>query len=305
MAHDRGNGFLRQGGGADLDHLRVENARHILLEHRILVSVVDLDPAAAGAGPGGLLADPLHGDGGDVADEIRNRLGRLAVIDDIVIDLVADDEEIVLLGDGDHLGQDALGIDGAGGIVGVDDEDARDRRVVFHRKAQIVQVGVPVVVGVEAIGDGPLSGMGRFGRGVGRIGRRGADDPRFAPQKSIDLLNGVSQAIEEDDIVGGDLGLAPAVGQFGEKLAGLQHAAGRAVSVGAVFHRQLSNDRLHPLRNFLPLGHRVADVLHVGLDTEALELFGDLDNGADFVGQFPRPNVHDVVAHTFTPRFLD
>jgi hypothetical protein len=71
----------------------------------ILVGVVDLDPAATGPGPGGFLAIPFMAMAG-VADQVGDRPS-IAVVDDIVV-IVGDDEEVVFLGNGDDLAQDAL-----------------------------------------------------------------------------------------------------------------------------------------------------------------------------------------------------
>ncbi len=221
-----------------------------------------------------------------------------------MVDLVGDDEEVELAGDGDHLAQDALGVDGAGGVVRIDDEDAADRRIVLDRQAQVVQVRIPVVVRIEAVGDRLLAGVGALGRRVRRVGRRRTDHPRLAAQKAVDLLDGIAEAVEEDDVLSADLGLAAAVGLLGEKFAGFEQSLGRTVAVGAVGHRQVGDDLFHPFGNLLPLGNRVADILHVGLDAQGVELFGDLDDGPDLVGQLAGAYVDDVVAHTLSPDFF-
>ena len=203
----------------------------------------------------------------------------------------------ILLGDGDHLLENPLRPDGSGGVVRVDDQDAGDGRVVLDRQAQVVEVGIPVVGRVEAIADRPLPGVGGFTGGMGGIGRRGADDAGFAAQQAVDFLDGVAQAVEEDDVVRRDLRLAAAVGHLGEELAGLQDSLGGAVAVGAVLHGQVGDDLLHPLGDDFALGDRVADVLHVGLDAEGPELVGDLDDRPDLVGQFSGADMNDVVAH--------
>ena len=98
MAEDRGNGLLRQGRRTNLDHLRVEHALHVLVENRVLVGIVDLNPTAARPRPGQLLADPLHGDGRHVADQVGDRLGRLSVVHDIVVNLIGDNSFDIRIG---------------------------------------------------------------------------------------------------------------------------------------------------------------------------------------------------------------
>ena len=139
--------------------------------------------------------------------------------------------------------------------------------------------------------------MGGFAGRVGRVGRRRADHPRFPFQQAVDFLDRITEAVEEDDIVDRHLGLAAAVGPLGEKGAGFRNTLGGAVGVGAVGHRQVGDDLFHPLRDNLAFGDRVADVFHVGVDAERLELVGDFDDGADLVSQLAGTDVNNIVAH--------
>ncbi len=132
---------------------------------------------------------------------------------------------------------------------------------------------------------------------MGRIGRGRADNAGFSPQQAVDFLDGVAKPVEKDNVICGDLGFAATVGPLCQKLTGLRDALGRTVAVAAIRHGQIGNDLLHPLGDDFSLGDRVADVLHVGLDAERLELVGDLDDGPDFVGQLAGADMNDIVAH--------
>ncbi len=132
---------------------------------------------------------------------------------------------------------------------------------------------------------------------MSRVGGCGPDHSRFTAQQAVNFLDGVTQAVEKDDIVGRHLGFAPAVGHFGQERPGFRNPLGGAVAVGTVLHGQVGDDLLHPWRNHLPLGDRIANVLHIGLDAERLELVGNLDDSPDFVGQLAGTDMNDVVAH--------
>jgi len=69
-----------------------------------------------------------------------------------------------------------------------------------------------MVIRIEDIGERPVADMGGLRRGMGGVARGGDDDPGGAAEKAEDLGDGIAEAVEEDDILGGDLHLAPAVG---------------------------------------------------------------------------------------------
>jgi hypothetical protein len=104
-----------------------------------------------------------------------------------------------------------------------------------------------------------------------------------------------------DDVLGCNLGLAAPVGLLGEKLACLQDPLGGAVAVAAVLHSQIGDDLFHPQGNHFTFGNRVANVLHVGVDAESSELFGNVDDSPNLVSQFAGTDMNNVVAHDFLP----
>ena len=97
---------------------------------------------------------------------------------------------------------------------------------------QVVQVGHPVVVRVQLVGQVLVAAVGGLGRGVRAVGGRGADDAGLAAQEAVHLGHGVADAVEEDDVVGRDLRAAAAVDLLGQELARGGHAGRVAVGPG-------------------------------------------------------------------------
>jgi len=149
VLHDGRDHGLGQGGGADLVHLAGQDQVDVLAELLVALAVVDLDPAAAGAGPGELLGYSFQRDRRDIADHVADRYGALAVIDDVDVDLVRDDEQTELPGQGHDLLQGFPAIDHAGGVVRVDDHDGADAGVVLDLAAHLGQVRLPAVGGIK------------------------------------------------------------------------------------------------------------------------------------------------------------
>ena len=289
---------LRQGGGADLEHLGVEDRLHVGGEHRVAAAVVHLDPAAAAARPGHLLGDAAHADRRHpVADDRTQRRAHRAVVGHVLVDLVADDEQVVLLADLDDGPHHVRRVDRAGGVVRVDDEDAGHGRVVLDVVFEVLEVRVPEVVRIEDVGDRLDTGVGRLGGTVGGVAGRGHDHPGGGLEEAVDLGDGVAQAVEKDDVVRVDLHPAPRVGAGGHEFAGRLQPPGRAVAVGGVLVHGLGDDLLHPVGHLLALGNGVADVLPVDLDAHLLELFADANDVANLVVEFACTTVQYISTH--------
>lgn len=75
--------------------------------------------------------------------------------------------------------------------------------------------------------------MGGFRGGVCAVGGGGSEYSCFSFEESVDLGDGVADAVEEHDVVGGDLYAAVSlVDVLGEEGACFGDASGVAVSVG-------------------------------------------------------------------------
>ena len=302
VLHDGRYHHLGQGGGADLVHLGGQDQVDVLAELIIVLAVIDLDPAAARTGPGELLGYSLERDGRHITDYVADRYGALAVVDDVVVDLVADDEQAELFGDSHDLLKDLFAVHHAGGVVRVDDHDGADARVVDDLAAQFLKVRFPAVCGVEPEMQRRCLGMAHFTKGVGGVGGRWHQYPCLGLQATVDLGNGVPQPVEEDDIVRSDLSAVALVGGLTDKLAGFQDAAGVAIAPAVIVHYGLGHDLFHPVRDLLSLDDRVTDVFPVDGDTAFLKFFRYVDNVADLVGQLSAAGLYQVNTHAV--RFL-
>ena len=127
----------------------VLEALGIDFEFRISFDVQHLDPAAACSRPRVFLADASQRQCGHVTDNLGEMERLRAVVADVGIDLVADDEETELSGDLDDLCQGLSRIRQPSGVVGVNEGDGDDLRVVFHLAAQLVQIWLPVVPRIQ------------------------------------------------------------------------------------------------------------------------------------------------------------
>jgi hypothetical protein len=75
------------------------------------------------------------------ASDASGRVGRV-VVEDLVVDLVGHEDEFVPAGQVDDAAQDMVGIDRAGRVVRVDDDDRLGARRDLRR--EVLQIGRPV-----------------------------------------------------------------------------------------------------------------------------------------------------------------
>ena len=66
---------------------------------------------------------------------------------DMAVNLVAYQKQIVFFRQGGNLSQNFSWVNHAGWIVGVDDQNSGDGRIVFYFIFQIIQVGQPIFSG--------------------------------------------------------------------------------------------------------------------------------------------------------------
>ena len=209
-----------------------------------------------------------------------------AIVGNLVVDFVADDEQVVALGDVHNLLEDVERVDHAGRVVRVQDEDAGDARVVLHLVLEFFEVRVPVVFRLQTVGNRCRVSMGGFGRAMRRVGRGRSDDTGVHREQAIDGGDGVTEAVEEQDVIDVDLCTAELVVLLHQEFAGLEHALGGAVAVAAVCADEVHNNVLDPVGNLAFLFNRVADVFPMDWQAECLELVRLLHDLADFVRKF-------------------
>ena len=280
------NRHLRERGRADFHHLRVVDSAAEGVKLFVLVAVVVFCPAATSARPRVFLGNTLERDARNVADVFGKCVGVSAIVRNLVVDFVADDEQVVALCDIHDFLEDFERVDHAGRVVRVQNEDARDARVVLHLVLEFFEVWVPVVFRLQAVGDGGRVGVGRFGRTVRAVSRGRSDNAGVHRQEAVDGGDGVTEAVEEQDVVDVNLCAAELVVLFHQKFAGLEHALGGAVTVAAVRLGEVHDDILDPVGNLALLFDRVADIFPVDGEAECLELVCLLHDLADFVREF-------------------
>ena len=138
------------------------------------------------------------------------------------------------IGDLDESAAHLVGIDGAGGVVGIDDDEGAGLR--GDGAADIVEVGQPAVGVVGAVVDRGGTDLGEH-RGVEGIRGRGhehlfplVDDGGEGQFDAFGGARGDEHAVR--------VGWHAAAGEVvGDRLAGFQNAGGGRVSIVAVAHR--------------------------------------------------------------------
>ena len=287
IAQHTRNSHLRKRRGADFHHLRVVQSAAEGVELFVLVAVVVFCPSAAGTRPRVLLGNALEGDARNVADVFGQGVGVGSIVRNLVVDFVADDKEVVALGDIHNLFEDFTRIDHAGRIVRVQNQDARDGRVVLHLVFQFLEVRVPVVFGLEAVGDRRGVCMGGFGGTVRAVCRSGAYNAGRHGKQAVKRCDGVAEAVEEQDVVDGNLCAAEFVVFLHQKFAGVEHSFRGAVAVTAVRLDEVRDNVLDPARDFALFLDGVADVFPVDFrQTKRFKEVCLLDYLTDFVRQF-------------------
>ncbi len=190
----------------------------------------------------------------------------MSVIDNALVYLITDNKQVVLAGQGHDAPQNVLGKNRAGGVIRVDDQDPGHRRIVLDPVFQVLKVREPVIVGVKSVSNRPIAGMGRLSGGMGGITGGGNHHPGSPAQQAVNLADRITQAVKKKNIIRTDLHPAQAIDLSGQKLAGGTDAAGGAVAIAGILHSAPGHQLFHPQGNFLTLGHRIADILPVGLD---------------------------------------
>src|SRR6266849_427448 len=203
---------------------------------------------------------------------------RVVVDDEFVVDFVGEDYEVVLARQVGNLLQHFPGADGAGGIVGIDQDDpaGAGRDLLL----QIVEIGLPAVVFVQVISveaDSELRQNGRVERivGAGRqqvvagVEERGKTD-----------VDGLAHARGDENVLNAVDALA---GGFGSNCAQrLFDARRRCIAVFAVAHGFVDGFD-HVGGRFEIESDRIADIQRDDLVTLVNDFIGDAREIADGV----------------------
>ena len=267
----------------------------VAAEVRVAFGVVDLDPAAAAARPRDVFVHPFHRDAGHVADDVGERHDLRRVERQVVVDFVEDQEAFVFARDADDGLQVLARLDDAEGVVRIDHQDADDVIVLADLRLEVVDVDAAAVVELERVGDVVAAVMHRLGRGMRGVRRVRADDAGRRGQVRKDLVDGLSEPVEEDDVFDGADARVAVVLQ--DEPARLEVALGRGVGIGAVLADGSLDDRLHPRREGLALGHRIADVLPDHRHSASNDFVRDFHDFADLVAEVLVTLLDQVLAH--------
>ena len=208
---------------------------HVDAEHEVphATGVAGEDhPADAEAGNHVALGEAGEGDAG----QVRRERGDGDVLDAVhakaVVDLVGEDHELVATRDLDDLLQDLARVNGARGVVGVDDDDglgaARD--LGLH----VGHVGVPVSLLVAQVVDGVATGQ-RGARRPQRIVRAGDEDLVAVIEQGVHgELDELGDAVAGVDVLHLDVGQVLDLRVLHDRLARGEQAAriGVALALG-------------------------------------------------------------------------
>ena len=192
VAHDKRDRELGQARRAHLKHLGVYQALNILLKRRVSVLIENFNPPAPGTRPRKLLRYTPKRHAGYIVDNLAQVCRPCAVVHDMSIYLVTHHEDFVASCDIDDLFEKLARINRTGGVVRVNQQYAGYRIVVLNLVLEVVEVRHPVFLRVQLVSEVLITGMSGLCGGVGRIGRRWPDNPRFASQKAEYLGNGVA-----------------------------------------------------------------------------------------------------------------
>ena len=90
---------------------------------------------------------------------------------------------------------------------------------------------------------------------------------------------------------------ACSVGQCGQVFPCFHIAQSGAVGVRIVLHGQIRNDAFQPIGDYFTLCHGVPNVFQGDFHAHAAQLFNQLHDLSNFIGQFACADVNDVGSH--------
>ena len=154
----------------------------------------------------------------------------VAVIEDLVIDLVGVDDQLVLAGNLDDLLQQIHRIEGAGGIVGVDDDDGAGGRGDLG--PNVVQVRQPARALVTEVVAGGAAGQGDGGGPEGIVRRRHQHLVAAVQQGLDGHHDQLGDPVADVDVTDLDPGDLLFLGIVHHRLAGGEQALGLDIARG-------------------------------------------------------------------------
>ena len=240
-----GDGVLRGDVRAEA-HVGEELEAFQVLGDRLL-RAGDHQPARPEAGEPVRLGHAAHGQDRQVGGEGRGAVVLRAVVQDLVVDLVGEDEQVVPAGDVEQFDQRFPRVHRAGGVVRVDDHDRLG--AVADLGPDVLGVRVPVQVFPAAVVHRAAAAEAD-GAGPQRVVRARHEDLVARVEEGLEGHDDeFGHAVAEEHVVGGDAFDADAVVVGGHRLAGRRDAARVAVALGV---RDAGGDLLHAPRPVRP-----------------------------------------------------
>ena len=238
-----------QAQSAEQVHRVVEVAagQRVAAQHR------PADPPAAGAVD---LGQAAEAEAGQVAGQRRDRLEGIAVVQDVVIDLVDHQQQPVALGDGDDAFEDLARVVGARRVVRVDQHDRAGAR--GHQRFDLLRVRQEAVVAVALVID-RAAVVEDGGRAPQRVVGRGHQHflarVEQGAQRDVDQF---ADAVADEYPFRRGVRRAACLVEGGDGLARFRQALLVGIGIGA---RDAVGDRLlQVFRRAEAEGARVADV---------------------------------------------
>ena len=211
-------------------------------------------PAAAKAGHPIGFGEAVEGDGQHVVRKRRQRLVDGVVVDDLVVDFVGELHQVAVSRPVADVVEDGARIHRAGGIVGVDDDDAA--AALGGLGADVVEVRLPVGAFVAAVVDGDAARQPHRGRPKGIVGCGNEHFVAVVQQCLHAHADEFADAVADDDVVDVHAGDAEPLALLHHRLARRKDALGVAVALGV---GQIVDDVPKNLaRRFKPERRRIA-----------------------------------------------
>jgi len=109
-------------------------------------------------------------------------------------------------------------------IIRVDDQNSYNVRIILDVIFQLIQVWIPMIFRIQAVGNRSCVGVGRFGGTVCAVGGRRPNDTAGHGEKSVNSCNGISKSVEEQNVICCNLSSAQFIGLCGKEFARREHA---------------------------------------------------------------------------------
>jgi hypothetical protein len=226
LAHQVVDALVAAQRGLDGVLPRHVGAQAHVREHGEALDVVGRGPLVArDHQPAGTVAAGAVALGQRIEREREHVLGQaadggvlLAVVQHLVVDLVGQDHQPVLAGDGDDAAQQVIGVQRAGRVVRVDDHDALGPR--RDLAADVVQVGHPAVGLVAAVVHRRPARQAGGGGPQRIVGRRQQQFVAIVQQRIGRHGDQLAGAVAQVDVVEGDARDALLLGVVHHRLAG-------------------------------------------------------------------------------------